>query len=97
MSKFSCVPPCHHCDVTRYLQRLSEDLCHNLRLSNRATSQSMEAVVKREQANVTIATLQPQYTALVARTKKLQSQVWGHGLMEHEDRGLGGVRCGGVA
>ena len=70
---------------------MSEDLCHNLRLSNRATSQGMEAVVRREQADVTIATLQPQYTALVGRAKKLQSQVWRAG--GDLGGGGGGVRA----
>ncbi len=63
------------CPTCRYLQRLAEELLHNLRLSNRAASQCLETVLKREQATTSLASLQPQYSALVARTRTLQAQV----------------------
>lgn len=47
-----------------------------LRLSNRAASQALEAAAKREQATASLNNLQPQHTHLVTRTKKLQSQVY---------------------
>ena len=61
--------------VFRYLQRLSEELLHNLRLSNKAGSQALEAGVRRELANTNITQLQPQHAELVRRTRELQAQV----------------------
>lgn len=64
----------------RYLQRLSEKLLYNLRLSNKAGQQCLDVAAKREQASASVDQLQPQYAHLVAITKQLQTQVrrsWG--------------------
>lgn len=59
----------------RYLQRLAGKVTQDLKLSNKATSQALEAVAKREQASASLGHLQPQYTLLVVRAKELQTQV----------------------
>lgn len=71
----TCSPHAHVHMSYRYLQRLSEELLHNLRLSNKAGSQALEAGVRRELANTNITQLQPQHAELVRRTRQLQTQV----------------------
>ncbi len=69
--------------IYRYLERLTAKLLQDLRLSNKAASQSVEVVLKREQALTSLTTLQPKMEDMVEHTKKLQRQVgsaFGEGL-----------------
>ena len=66
----------------RYLQRLSEKLLYNLRLSNKTSKQCLDMAAKREQASASVDQLQPQYAQLVAITKQLQAQVRSQGKWE---------------
>ena len=71
----SPLPPFPPHSSPRYLQRLADKVTENLKLSNKATSQALEAVAKSEQASASLGHLQPQYMLLVARAKQLQTQV----------------------
>lgn len=70
----------------RYLQRLSEELQHYLRLSNRASSQALEMAAKREHANTTLSSLQPQLTSIIRHTKTLQKQISGEISTRYKNR-----------
>jgi len=91
------MPPTH-----RYLQRLTEKLTQDLKLSQKASRQLLETECKREQTSASLKLLQPRYSNLVTRTKALQAQV-GEGW--HSGRGgtvggemeIVGGREGGVA
>ena len=63
------------CDTFRYLERLSDSLLHNLRLSNKATSLARELVTRREGAAAQAEKLEPKLVTISTRTKQLQAHV----------------------
>lgn len=59
----------------RYVDRLADNLTHQLTLSRRSTLQITALTSKREEAIETITNVEPQLKALVGETKQIQKQV----------------------
>jgi len=59
----------------RYVERLADNLTHQLTLSQRSILQITALTNKREEAIETITNVEPQLNALIKETKQLQKQV----------------------
>lgn len=57
------------------MDRLADNLTHQLTLSRRSTLQITALTSKREEAIETITNVEPQLKALVGETKQVQKQV----------------------
>ena len=59
----------------RYVERLADNLTHQLTLSQRSILQITALTNKREEAIETITNVEPQLNTLIKETKQLQKQV----------------------
>lgn len=59
----------------RYVDRLADNLAHQLTLSRRSTLQITALTSKREEAIEMITNVEPQLNTLIRETKQLQKQV----------------------
>ena len=64
---------CYH--GYRYVDRLADNLMHQLTLSRRSVLQITALTSKREEAIETITKVEPQLNVLVKETKQMQKQV----------------------